>query len=158
MHGLVSMFSKLKYEMFENQKCMLGHTDCISYWHCILLSLQLIPISFVPICRYPVKFLTAGWSLAKEMQLLRAFVNVLVSYRTWYLFTILFPLIILYRCIHFGMDSQAIQIWDSLNIRSRLVLQLSHIVLYYSLEGKFIPLIIYIDILRFYSALLFSVT
>ena len=48
------------------------------------------------------------------------------------------------------MDSQAIQIWDSLNIRSRLVLQLSHVVLFYSLEGKFFPFIIYIDILRYY--------
>ena len=64
-----------------------------------------------------------------------------------------FPLVILYCYIHFGMNSHTIRIWDSANIHSWSILQLTHIVLYYSLEGKFIPLIIYIDILRFYSVI-----
>ena len=60
---------------------------------------------FVPICRSPVKFLFAGWSLAEETQLLRTFVAVLVSYCMWCLFTTLYPLVILYCCIYFGMNS-----------------------------------------------------
>ena len=53
---------------------------------------KLIAYSYflLPICRFLVRFLFAGWSLAEEMQLLRAFVTVFASYCVWYLLTTLF--------------------------------------------------------------------